>query len=66
MCVAISSRGAAISGDIWNSYMTPRADRQHTAALDRVTNLSFALGYPPKSVQNAFKAGRGEAVNRHM
>lgn len=66
MYFAISSRGAAISRDIWRSYMIPGARRQCTAALDRGTNLSFALRYPPKSVQNAFKGGRREAARRHM
>lgn len=44
MCFAISSRGAAISrGYIRHSYMFPGANRQPTAAVDRGTNLSFAL-----------------------
>lgn len=61
MYFAISLRRVAISRDIWHSYMIPGANRQRTATLDRGTNLSFALRYPP----NQFRMPLKEAAGKH-
>lgn len=60
MYFAISSRGAAISRDIWHSYMTPGANLQRAAALDRSTNLSFALRYPSNQFRMPLKEAAGQ------
>lgn len=60
MYFAISERGAAISRDIWHSYMIPPENRQRTAALDKGTNLSFALRYPPNQFRMPLKEAAGK------
>lgn len=42
------------------SYMIPGANRQHTAALDRGTNLSFALRYPSNLFRMLLKEAAGK------
>lgn len=56
MCSAINQRGVAIRRNIWHSCLIPGANCQRTAALDRGTNLSFALRYPPDQFKMPLKA----------
>lgn len=65
MYFAISERGAAISRDIWHSYMIPPENRQRTAALDKGTNLSFALRYPPNQFRMPLKE-QGSSAKTHV